>query len=151
MKRCLVVIGCQREKLEQVGRDGKKLITWIQANRDKYDLTISIVRKDLVYDNFNKMGDEVGTKDPTVLDYASDQVIEVPGFDVNCSQFNRAYEYDIVGISTAASVLCIAMSMFSSGLKLHILTDHCIDRKGDKYHDMAVKIMKAYMPIAVED
>lgn len=149
MQRCLVVIGVQNEKLVQCGRDGQKLVSWIQARRDSYDMTISIVRKDLVYDNFNKMGDEIANKSETILPYATDQLIEVPGYDVDCSKFRKDIEYDIVGISTAASVLCIAMSMFSAGLKIHVLTDRCLDRKGKKTHNAAVDIMKAYMPIAV--
>lgn len=149
MQRCLVVIGCQKEKLMQCGRDGQKLVTWIQARSDQYDSVISIVRKDLQYDNFNKMGDEIANKDDTILGYATDTLIEVPGYDVDCSKFRRDMEYDIVGISTAASVLCIAMSMFSNGLKVHVLTDHCLDRKSKKLHNAAIEIMKAYMPIAV--
>lgn len=149
MLHCLVVVGLQKEKLAQCGRDGQRLLEWVQARRDSYDMVISIVRKDLVYDNFNRMGDEIANREDTILPYATDQLIEVPGYDVDCRNFRKDMEYDIVGISTAASVLCISMSMFSAGMKIHILTDRCIDRKGKKIHNAAIEIMKAYMPIAV--
>lgn len=150
MQRYLIAVGAQPEKVKLCGRDGKKLIEWIQARSGDYDRVISVVRKDLKYDNFNKMGDSIANKDDVRLDYMSHQVIVVPGYGVDCSNFPPNVEYDIVGISTAASVLCIAMSMFSAGLKIHVLENRCIDRKGKKTHEAAITIMKAYMPIVLE-
>lgn len=82
----------------------------------------------------------------TYLDYESTNVIEVSGYDVDCSLFRKDAQYDIIGISTAASVLCISMSMYSCGLNIRVLGKYCRDRKSNSLEKYAFEIMKAYMP-----
>jgi hypothetical protein len=96
-------------------------------------------------DNFRYSGETMNAGD-VYLDYESDNVILVPGYDVDCSLFRKDVDYDIIGISTSASVLCIAMSMYSVGLHINVLEQYCEDRKSKKLEDYAFAIMKAYMP-----
>lgn len=149
MRRVLIAIGLQKGKLAECGRKGKKIIEWVGAHQSEYDSIIAIVRKDLVRDNFDKMKDKIQNKEVEYFEFPVDKVIEVPGYDIDCKVFAKDIQYDIVGISTSASVLCMAMSMFSNGLNIRVLTKYCCDRKSDKLHKMAVEIMKAYMPISV--
>lgn len=148
MDKFLVVIGCQKEKLEQVDKKFRRdVINFIDANSHKYTGVISIIRKKMDGDrNFRRSNESIATDTNTYLDYTSNSVIEVPGYDCDISMFRKDAHYDIIGISTSASVLCIAMSMYSQGLDITVLKDYCEDRKGKKLEDMAFSIMEAYMP-----
>jgi hypothetical protein len=148
MDRCLIVIGCQKEKLDLIDKKVKnKILDFINSESHSYQAVVSIVRKKCNGDrNFRQSNDTIATDGPTYLDYESDTIIEVPGYDVDCSTFRRDMEYDIIGISTAASVLCIAMSMYSCGLNVRVLEPYCEDRKSKKLEDYAFEIMRAYMP-----
>ncbi len=145
--RFLVVIGCQVEKLAQIDKKVRNsMLDYINANSHEYTGVISIVRKPTNGDtNFRKSGDVMSEKE-VYLDYESNNVIVVPGYDVDCSTFRRDAEYHIMGISTSASVLCIAMSMYSCGLNVKVLEKYCEDRKGKELEKYAFAIMKAYMP-----
>lgn len=147
MQKQLVVVGLQPEKIQKC-KGADKLVDWVQAHKDDYDSVIAVVRKDLKTDNFNRMHDDIANKEMVVLPYATDNIILVPGYDIDCSHFRTdpGIEYHIMGISTAASVMCVAMSMFSHGCSIKVLEKLCMDRKG--LHNEAIKIMKAYMPIA---
>lgn len=148
--RFLVVIGCQKEKLEEIPkRDARAILDFINSEAHTYSSVISILRKRMDGDtNFVRRGDKISTDTMDYLDYQSDTVICVPGYDVDVTSFRRDAHYDIVGISTAASVMCIAMSMYSVGLDISILKDYCRDRKGlDSY---AIKIFNTYMPGVVK-
>ena len=144
----LVVIGCQKGKLEQIStRTARSILDYIHGNQHLYTGTISIIRKSMKGDrNFKKAGDTVTLNDNEFLDYKSDNIIEVPGYDLDCSQFRQDAHYDIIGISTAASVLTMAMSMYSWGLSISVLAKYCEDRKSKKLEEHAFEIMKAYMP-----
>jgi hypothetical protein len=145
--RYLVVIGCQKEKLALIDKKQKrKILDFINGNSDQYDSVMSIVRKPMNGDtNFRRSG-EMMSSDNVYLDYQSDNVIVVPGYDVDCSMFRKDAEYDIIGISTAASVLCCAMSMYSCGCRVRVLKEYCADRKSSNLHAKALDIMNAYMP-----
>lgn len=146
--RFLVVVGCQKEKLEQIDKKiRQQILDFINSEGHTYSGIISIVRKKMNGDrNFRRAGDTVATDTNTYLDYESHTVIEVPGYDVDCSSFRRDAHYDIIGISTSASVLCIAMSMYSCGLDVSVIEKYCEDRKGKKLEQYAFEIMRAYMP-----
>lgn len=148
MDRCLVVIGCQKEKLELIDKKIKQnILDYINTSRGQYQAIISIVRQQMNGDrNFRRSGDMVVGNGPVYLDYESDNVIVVPGYDVDCSTFRKDMQYDIIGISTSASVLCIAMSMYSCGLDVRVLEPYCEDRKGKDLEKYAFAIMNAYMP-----
>lgn len=145
--RFLVVIGCQKEKLAQIDkRIRNQILDFINSESHNYTGVISIVRKPMNGDtNFQRSGNTMDDT-ATYLDYESTNVIEVPGYDVDCSLFRKDAQYDIIGISTSASVLCIAMSMYSCGLNIRVLEDYCEDRKGKNLEKYAFEIMKAYMP-----
>lgn len=145
--RFLVVIGCQKEKLDQIDKKNKNMILdYINANSDQYTGVISIVRKPTNGDdNFRKYADAMSNNE-VYLEYQSDNIIIVPGYDVDCNMFRKDAEYHIIGISTSASVLCISMSMFSVGLNIKVLEKYCEDRKGKDLEKYAFAIMKAYMP-----
>ena len=148
MDRFLIVVGCQKEKLALIDKKvARSILDYIHSNSHTYSGVISIVRKKMNGDrNFVKDGDRIATDTATYLDYESSNVIEVPGYDVDCTAFRRDAHYDIIGISTSASVLTIAMSMYSCGLDITVLEKYCEDRKGKKLEDAAFMIMKAYMP-----
>lgn len=149
MDNFLVVVGCQREKLERIDKKvARNIIDFINSNAHRYSGgVISIVRKSMNGDrNFKRDGSTVVQDVATYLSYESDSVIEVPGYDVDCTLFRRDAHYDIIGISTAASVLCIAMSMYSCGLDISVLKNYCADGQGKKLEDCAFTIMEAYMP-----
>lgn len=148
MDRFLIVIGCTKEKLEKIDKKvARKMLDYINSYADEYTGVISIVRKKMNGDrNFRRMNDDVAVDTNTYLDYPSTNVIEVPGYDVDCSMFRRDAHYDIMGISTSASVLTIAMSMFSIGLDITVLKEYCEDRKGKRLEEYAFEIMNAYMP-----
>ena len=152
MDRFLVVIGCNKEKLEKIDKKiARKMLDYINGNGHSYTGVISVVRKKMNGDrNFRRNGDDIATDTTTYLDYESTNVIEVPGYDVDCSMFRKDAHYDIMGISTSASVLTIAMSMYSSGLDISVLRDLCEDRKGKQLEEYAFKIMEAYMPNALK-
>lgn len=150
MQRFLVVIGLQPEKVQACGKAGRKILDWVQAHHDEYAVTISIIREYTKHGNLQHQGGDIITNNDIHLDYYTDQIIKVPGFDVDCTQFRRDVHYDIVGISTGASILCCALSMFSAGLHITVRTDLCCDRMGKKTHEAALTIMDAYMPSAVK-
>lgn len=145
--RFLVVIGCQKEKLAQIDKRIRNwILDFINSESHNYTGVISIVRKPMNGDaNFQRSGNTMDDT-ATYLDYESTNVIEVPGYSVDCSLFRKDAQYDIIGISTSASVLCIAMSMYSCGLNIRVLEDYCEDRKGKNLEKYAFEIMKAYMP-----
>lgn len=148
MDKFLIVIGCTKEKLEKIDKKvARNMLDFINSYANEYTGVISIVRKKMNGDrNFRRNGDDVATDTTTYLDYPSTNVIEVPGYDVDCSMFRKDAHYDIMGISTSASVLTIAMSMYSIGLDISILKEYCEDRKGKKLEEHAFEIMSAYMP-----
>jgi len=152
MNKYLIVIGAQSGKLELVPRKFKKeLLSYAHSASEIYDGVISVVRvKNVDAINFKKSKDTIAKDTIEHLEYQSDTVIEVPGYDVNVSNFRRDAEYDIIGISTAASVLCTAMSMYSQGLKINVLSKYVYDRKGEKFHQAALNIMREYMPGCVK-
>lgn len=145
--RFLVVVGCQKEKLDQIDKKSRNMILdFINSNGHGYTEVISIVRKPMNGDtNFQRSGETMSSNN-TYLDYESTNVIEVSGYDVDCSLFRKDAQYDVIGISTAASVLCISMSMYSCGLNVRVLGKYCKDRKSNSLEKYAFEIMKAYMP-----
>ncbi len=145
--RFLVVVGCQKEKLNQIDKKTRnQILDFINSEGHSYTGVISIVRKPMNGDtNFQRSGETMDSTN-TYLDYESTNVIEVSGYDVDCSLFRKDAQYDIIGISTAASVLCIAMSMYSCGLSIRVLGKYCEDRKSKNLEKYAFEIMKAYMP-----
>ena len=145
--RFLVVVGCQKEKLNQIDKKARnQILDFINSEGHLYTGVISIVRKPMIGDtNFHRSGDTMDSTN-TYLDYESTNVIEVSGYDVDCSLFRKDAQYDIIGISTAASVLCISMSMYSCGLNIRVLGKYCRDRKSNSLEKYAFEIMKAYMP-----
>lgn len=145
--RFLVVVGCQKEKLNQIDKKARnQILDFINSEGHSYTGVISIVRKPMNGDtNFQRSGETMDSTN-TYLDYESTNVIEVSGYDVDCSLFRKDAQYDIIGISTAASVLCISMSMYSCGLNIRVLGKYCRDRKSNSIEKYAFEIMKAYMP-----
>lgn len=145
--RFLVVVGCQREKLNQIDKKARnQILDFINSEGHSYTGVISIVRKPMNGDtNFQRSGETMDSTN-TYLDYESTNVIEVSGYDVDCSLFRKDAQYDVIGISTAASVLCISMSMYSCGLNIRVLGKYCRDRKSNSLEKYAFEIMKAYMP-----
>lgn len=145
--RFLVVVGCQKEKLNQIDKKARnQILDFISSEGHSYTGVISIVRKPMNGDtNFQRSGETMDSTN-TYLDYESTNVIEVSGYDVDCSLFRKDAQYDIIGISTAASVLCISMSMYSCGLNVRVLGKYCRDRKSNSLEKYAFEIMKAYMP-----
>lgn len=145
--RFLVVVGCQKEKLNQIDKKARnQILDFINSEGHTYTGVISIVRKPMNGDtNFQRSGETMESTN-TYLDYESSNIIEVSGYDVDCTLFRKDAQYDIIGISTAASVLCIAMSMYSCGLSIRVLKDYCEDRKSKTLAKYAFEIMKAYMP-----
>lgn len=145
--RFLVVVGCQKEKLNQIDKKARnQILDFINSEGHSYTGVISIVRKPMNGDtNFQRSGETMDSTN-TYLDYESINVIEVSGYDVDCSLFRKDAQYDIIGISTAASVLCISMSMYSCGLNIRVLGKYCRDRKSNSLEKYAFEIMKAYMP-----
>lgn len=145
--RFLVVVGCQKEKLNQIDKKARnQILDFINSEGHSYTGVISIVRKPMNGDtNFQRSGETMDSTN-TYLDYESTNVIEVSGYDVDCSLFRKDAQYDVIGISTAASVLCISMSMYSCGLNIRVLGKYCRDRKSNSLEKYAFEIMKAYMP-----
>lgn len=145
--RFLVVVGCQKEKLNQIDKKARnQILDFINSEGHSYTDVISIVRKPMNGDtNFQRSGETMDSTN-TYLDYESTNIIEVSGYDVDCSLFRKDAQYDVIGISTAASVLCISMSMYSCGLNIRVLGKYCRDRKSNSLEKYAFEIMKAYMP-----
>lgn len=153
MERILIVIGCQQSKLELAGKKyEKKLMEYIASNRGNYRNIIGIVRDSnfnpSASKNFLKDKDSIGNVGMNLLPFEVDEYIAVPGYDLDVSKFRRDghIQYDIIGLSTGASVITAAMSMYSNGMNVRVLKDLCMDRKGDNCHDAAILLMKNYMP-----
>lgn len=145
--RFLVVVGCQKEKLNQIDKKARnQILDFINSEGHSYTGVISIVRKPMNGDTNFQRSRETMDSTNTYLDYESTNVIEVSGYDVDCSLFRKDAQYDVIGISTAASVLCISMSMYSCGLNIRVLGKYCRDRKSNSLEKYAFEIMKAYMP-----
>ena len=144
--KILVVVGCNRGKLETMPkREYKYILDFINSHVNVYSSIISIVRKATEgNDNFRRRGIQIYDSSLDCFDYPSDNIICVPGFDINVDGFRKDVHYDVICISTAASVLCVAMSFFSAGYELSVLRDYCVDRKG--LNKEAFKIMNTYMP-----
>lgn len=148
--KVLLVIGCQKEKLEQVDKKFRNnIIDFINSSVSDYRSIVSIVRKPTNGDTNFRRSENVMSSDNVYLDYPSDNIIVVPGYDVDCSQFRKDIHYDLIGISTSASVLTIAMAMYSCGLDINVLAPYVEDRKGKDLEKAAFQIMDAYMPDVV--
>lgn len=148
MDKFLIAVGCQESKLDFLDRKQKrKLMDFLQVQGTQYKSVISVIRCAMQgSDNFKRSNDTLGNTSVEYLSYPSDTVLEVPGYDLDCKGFRKDVIYDIVGMSSAASVLTIAMSMYSNGYKVRVLEEYCFDRKGDDMHEAAFDIMEAYMP-----
>ncbi len=142
MNKFLVVIGMQKSKMDKCPKIAKKIQAWVGAHRDDYTQVISVIRT-AQHDNRN-MKDGLGAGVINDMVIPCDEVIEVEGYDVDFGPNRRDAEFHIIGISTGASVLCAALSMYSDGLRVKVFKDLCDDRKG--LHKEAIKIMEAYMP-----
>lgn len=146
----LIVIGTQKAKLEQTSKGfQKRLMLFLDgAKLNGYDSVTAVIRTQRNADGFLSAmaNDGVASDGTEIITFPCDQVINVPGFDIDCSRFRLGEEYHLCGISTAASVLTMAMSMHSAGLNVKVLSKYCEDRKGDRFHKYALEIMNAYMP-----
>lgn len=134
MQRFLLAIGCNTEKLDQIDKKmHRRLYDFLNTRAyTDYDRVVSIVRKD----------------EETTLDYQTDSVIEVPGFDLPVDKFIHTAEYYLVGISFSASVLSTAFSLYSLGRKVYILEDLCANRSTAprSIYSAAESIIEFYMP-----
>lgn len=151
MNRCLVIVGVQEEKMELIDkRKAKEIMHYIHTASDQYESTIAVVRKAIHgSNNFKSQGGSVNAivdDNEAMLEYAVDNVIVTSGYDMDCFALRNDLEYDIIGISTAASVLTIAMSLYSRGYKVRVLSKYTTDRKGPELEKAAIEIMNAYMP-----
>ena len=150
MNKNLIAVGIQSGKMELFDRrTQRKIMTFLdEAANGKFDSVTAIIRTQRSKDGYLSAmaNDGIAADANEVIPYEATQVICVPGFDVDATQFRLGEKYYIMGISTSASVLCIALSMFSAGLDVYVIEDMCRDRKGDKYHKYAIEILKAYMP-----
>lgn len=148
----LVVVGCQKRKLESIDKKVARSITdYILCHQYEYTGIISVIRKPMKGDkNFRRAGDDIAIDTKEYLDYPSSDIIEVPGYSIDCAQFRKDAKYDIIGVSTSSSVLCVAMNMYSCGLDISVLEKYCEDRKGKKLEAYAFSIMDAYMPGVVK-
>ena len=143
----LIVVGCQEEKLNQIDKKTKeRILDYINGNGHEYKSVISVIRRPMTGDANFRASQNTMSHEDVYLDYESDLTIEVPGYNVDTKLFRRDCEYDIIGISTAASVLCIAMSLYSAGMKINVLSKYCADRKGKYLEEYAYGIIQAYMP-----
>lgn len=143
MRTCLVIVGVEDEKVALCGRDGRKLEDWVMSHIDRYDTSIAVIRV-TGNRNFQGTGKKDFVNDTADIRYNPTSIYYVTGYDLDVGNMPKDFEYHICGISTGASVLCIAMSMYSAGLNVRVLKDKCLDRKG--LHKEAIKLMDAYMP-----
>lgn len=144
MDKILIAVGYSKNKLQKAGvRFVKKTYDYIMSSIDRYTAIYNIVRKSNQFGNIAK-NDSLELCDDFVYDIPFTKVIEVNGYDLNISQWSKQFEYDIIGISTAASVLSIALSLYSEDMKVNILSEYCYDRMG--LEKEAKKICDAYMP-----
>lgn len=148
----LMVIGCQKKKLEKIDKKiARNILDYIHCNQYEYTGIISVIRRPMAGDkNFRRSGDDIAIDTKEYLDYPSSVVIEVPGYSIDCDNFRKDVHYDIIGISTSASVMCMAMNMYSCGHDISVLEKYCEDRKGKKLEEHAFNIMNAYMPGVVK-
>ena len=134
MQRFLLAIGCSTEKLNLIDKKMRRRLYDFLNTRayTDYNRVISVVRKD----------------EDNTLDYQTDSVIEVPGFDLPVDKFIHNAEYFLVGISFSASVLSTAFSLYSLGHKIHILEDLCFNRATTprSIYNAAEEIVQFYMP-----
>ena len=153
MQKCLVIVGCQSEKLAKINKkDAKEIMHYIHTASHTYETTIAIVRKDvrgsrnLLSEDSKRAGNDIVGSSPVMLDYEVSNLIVTPGYDVDVTAFRNDIEYDIIGVSTAAAVLSVAMSLYSRGCKINVLKDYVADRKGPGLQKAAFLIMENYMP-----
>lgn len=147
-RRALLCVGLQPEKLELLSKkEVIRLLDWVLANQDNYDYTLSLVRKkgNINFESSNRDID-VNNFD-TYYDFRVDREIETVGYNAPAGMFCAQDSYDIVGVSTGASVLAQAFEFYSAGIDFRVLTDICCDRNG--LHKEAVKILNSYMPNCV--
>lgn len=148
----LVVVGCQESKLSTLDKKKRmSILDFIEANSHNYEGVISVIRTTGKGDtNFRRSGDTIANTAVEYLPYESHETLEVPGYTIDCRTFRKDAHYDIIGVSTAASVLATAMTMYSNGLEINVLEKYCADRKGSALHESALSIMNAYMPGVVK-
>ena len=144
-KKALLCIGLQPEKLNLIPRrDAQKIIEWILINQDNYDYTLSLVRK-AGNINFERSSKEIEIgNDMTYYDFRVDREIETTGYNAPSGMFSATDSFDIIGVSTGASVLAQAFEFYSAGINFRVLADLCRDRSG--LHNQAISIIDAYMP-----
>lgn len=147
-RRALLCIGLQPEKLELIPKkEATRLLDWVSINQDNYDYTLSLVRKKGNI-NFEESQKDIDVNNyVTYYDFRVDREIETVGYNAPAGMFCAQDTYDIVGLSTGASVLAQAFEFYSAGISFRVLTDICNDREG--LHKEAVRILNAYMPNCV--
>ena len=147
-RRALLCVGLQPEKLELLPKkEAIRLLDWVLANQDNYDYTLSLVRKKGNI-NFESSNQDIDVNNfDTFYDFRVDREIETVGYNAPAGMFCAQDSYDIIGISTGASVLAQAFEFYSAGIDFRVLTDICSDRNG--LHKEAVKILNSYMPNCV--
>lgn len=148
MQRTLIVVGCQRSKLEKVPAKYKtRLIDYIHRNECMYMSTIAVIRRNMFgNDNFRRSGDAIMSSGLEIYDFEVDEVIDVPGYVIEVNRLRKDVCYDICGISAGASVIAIAYTLYSYGFKVRILSDLIEDRFGETVKKEALHLMETYMP-----
>lgn len=150
MNRVLLVIGYQQSKLQFLKKKERiKLEEFLLKNYEAYDGVISIIRDKSDAQGMMKHKElqEAAQDSEAYYPIPIGKTVTVAGYDIDTTGMRKDTIYDIVGVSTAASILCMAMSLFSAGYRIRVLSDFCFDRKG--LHDEAIAIMTEYMPGSV--
>lgn len=148
MEKYLLVVDVQKANSEGVEKFTRKLTDWINAHAHEYTAVFATIRKNTKVDNFERFLRDDSCQDPKLLDFHYDKLIEKEGYgldEIGYSVIPRNAEINVVGMETGASIMAIALDLFSLGYNFKVIGDLCYCNDGKDIHQAAIKCLQTYI------
>lgn len=127
MRNILLVIDIQKEFKDKTGEKYKKVINYINNNKDNYDLIIGTFFKNEYPSNFDKKLHWDGCKNASVdsVEYNYNYLCKKSTyiFDID-NLFSKNDKITLIGCDTDACIFVNAANLFDKGYDFRILTDY---------------------------
>ena len=124
MKKVLLVIDCQEEFADENNINFKRILDYINTNRNEYDYVYAtkFVQGNTSFKKYLGWELEESSKG---LSFSADMIILKHGYGLDdYDVLNKDYHYDVVGCETDACVLKIAMDLFDREYDFAVLKDY---------------------------
>ena len=132
MRNILLVIDIQKEFKDKTGEKYKKVIDYINNNKDNYDLIIGTFFKNEYPSNFDKKLHWDGCKNASVdsVEYNYDFLFKKSTYILDFEKllfndlFSKEDKITLIGCDTDACIFVNAANLFDKGYDFRILTDY---------------------------